>query len=82
MADSTKVAFDSKRRAVVPRIRRTPFKNTHMESLTAISRGTEDYTARKLQPLQAHLSAIGGFLVVSSFIDNGSEGVTHRGDHV
>jgi hypothetical protein len=53
-----------------------------MENFSAIFRTAEDFAARTLQPLRAHLSAIGGFLVVLSFIDNGSHGVTHWQDTI
>jgi len=48
-----------------------------MESFRTLRRMIEDYAALSFQSLRSHLSAIGGFLMVVSFIDYGSRGITH-----
>ncbi|KAF7352150.1 SURF4-domain-containing protein [Mycena venus] len=51
-----------------------------MDNFRALCRKIEDYTERVFQPLRPHLSAIGGFLIVASFIDYGSKGIIQWDD--
>lgn len=53
-----------------------------MERLREFCNELEDHATQYFQPLRPHLAAIGGFLIVADFIDDGSRILMQWNDQV